>query len=82
MAHVSQIHYLTSNLRRLHLCHVIAHSLQLHSSTEHVKLVQARNITVEGLLRARFKTLVHQRIIDTGGTFACHSLQDGVVCPL
>ena len=40
--------------------HVITHSLQLHGGSHQIELVQAGHIAVEGLLRAWFKTLVHQ----------------------
>ena len=44
--------------------HVVAHSFQLHGGSKQIELVQAGHVAVEGLLRAWFKSLVHQGIID------------------
>ena len=49
----------------IHLCHVIAHSLQLHGGSKEIELMQAGNVGIESGLGAWLDMLVHQGIIDT-----------------
>ena len=63
----------------LHLCHVITHSFELHGGSKEVELVQTGNVSIESGLGAWLDMLVHQGIIDAGGTFAGNLLQYGIV---
>ena len=59
----------------VHLSHVIAHPLQLHGSPKEVELMETGDVGIESLLRAWFDMLVHQGVIDTGGTLASDLFQ-------
>ena len=71
--------FVVSMVMSIHLCHVIAHPLQLHGCSKEVELVEARNVGIESLLGARLNMLVHQGVIDTRSTLACDLLQNGIV---
>ena len=75
----SSVLALASDLRRLHLSHVIAHPLQLHGSAKEIELVQTGDIGIESLLGSWLYMLVHQGIIDPRGTLASDFLQNDVV---
>ena len=63
----------------VHLCHVVAHPFQLHGDSSQIQLMQAGDVGMECLLGPRFDVLVPQGAIHTGGTFAHHFLQHGLV---
>ena len=70
---------MVSMVMSIHLCHVIAHPLQLHGDSKEVELMEAGNIGIKSFFRAWFNMLVHQGVINTGCTLASNFFQRGIV---
>ncbi len=63
----------------IHLCHMIAHPSQLHGCSHQIELVQAGDVSIEGIPSTGFDVLVAQGVVDAGSALTDDFLEYGVV---